>query len=72
MYGLRDEAKKRGHSDKLGRCTGNVTLGNQSYTPGMLQGLGAQNIGGSWKAPEQAISAMFGNSNNSFNSSQAA
>ena len=71
MYGLRDEAKKRGTAINWDADTGTVTLGNQSYTPGMLQGLGAQNIGGSWKVPEQALSAMFGNSGNSNNSNNS-
>lgn len=66
MYGLRDEAKKRGYSVDWDAATGNVKVGSQSYTPQMLQGLGGTNDGGSWKMSEQAINAMLGNTQPSY------
>lgn len=66
MYGLRDEAKKRGYSVDWDAATGNVKIGSQSYTPQMLQGLGGTNDGGSWKMSQQAINAMLGNAQPSY------
>ena len=61
MVVLRDVANQAGKNVGWDGVTGNVSIGDQQFTPQQLQGMGGQLVGDRWQIPQSMVQSFIPN-----------